>query len=102
MTYRLEITRRAKVDRDECFEFIYERSPAGALRWLDAFEAAAAEIITQPHSGEAPESADHDETIHQKLFRTRLGRTPNPVRRSRRCYLCRPCPRIGPRRDDVE
>ena len=58
MSYRLETTRRAKADRDACFDFIFARSPEGALRWLDAFEAAAAALLTEPHYGEAPESED--------------------------------------------
>jgi plasmid stabilization system protein ParE len=73
MTYRLEITRRAIADRDACFDFIFAKSPDGALRWLDAFEAAAAALLTQPYCGEAPESDDHEETIRQKLFKTKLG-----------------------------
>ena len=75
MSYRLEITRRAKQDRDACFDYIFARSPEGAFRWLDAFEAAAAALRTEPHYGEAPESEDHEETIRQKLFRTPHGRT---------------------------
>lgn len=74
MTYRLEITRRAEADRNECFDFIYGESPEGAVRWLDAFEDAATAILAQPNYGEAPESADYDETIRQKLFRTPHGR----------------------------
>jgi plasmid stabilization system protein ParE len=75
MRYRLEITRRAKQDRDECFDWIASRSPAGARRWLDAFEAAAQPLLTEPHYGKAPESEDHDEIIHQKFFKTPHGRT---------------------------
>ena len=74
MSYRLEITRRAKQDRDACFDYIVARSPEGALRWLDAFEAAAA-LLTEPHYAEAPESEDHEEAIRHKLFRTPQGRT---------------------------
>ena len=45
MTYRPETTRRAKADRDECFDYIAERSPNGALRWLEAYEKAVASIL---------------------------------------------------------
>jgi len=75
MIYHLEITDRAKKDRDECFDYIFARSPDGALRWLEAFEAAAAALLTEPHYGEAPESEDHDETIRQKFFKTPHGKT---------------------------
>jgi plasmid stabilization system protein ParE len=75
MTYRLKITRRAKRDRDACFDYILARSPQGAFRWLDAFEDAAAAVLTHPHYGVAPESEDQEETIRQKLFGTPHGRT---------------------------
>ena len=75
MTYRLEITRRAAADRDTCFDFIFDRSTQGALRWLDEFEAAAASLLTEPFYGEAPENDDHEETIRQKFFGTPHGRT---------------------------
>lgn len=75
MSYHLEITDRAKKDRNECFDYIYARSPEGALRWLEAFEAAAAALLTRPHMGEAPESEGHETAIRQKFFRTAHGRT---------------------------
>lgn len=75
MSYGLEITRRGKSDRDKCYDFIFERSPTGALHWLNAFEAAVTALLTEPHFGEAPESDDHKETIRQKLFKTRYGKT---------------------------
>jgi plasmid stabilization system protein ParE len=75
MTYRLRITRRAQNDRDACFDYIFARSPQGAVRWLDALEEAAAAVLIDPHHGVAPESEGQKEPIRQKLFRTPQGRT---------------------------
>ena len=75
MTERLEITRRAAADRDACFDFICRKTPEGALRWLDAFEAAVEALLIACDYGEAPESANHQETVWQKLFSTRHGQT---------------------------
>ena len=40
MTYHIETTNEAKANRAKCFDYIAERSPAGALRWLEAYEQA--------------------------------------------------------------
>ena len=73
MTFRIEITERALADRNRCFDFICERSPVGALNWLDAFETAVATLLKNPHFGIAPESANSPESIRQKVFRTPQG-----------------------------
>ena len=75
MNYRIELTRAAKADRTSCFDFINARNPEGAIAWLAAFEDAVEALLTEPHYGEAPESQHHDETIRQKMFKTRHGRT---------------------------
>ena len=73
MNLQLEITDRAAADRDKCFNYIEAQSPAGAIRWLDAFETAANSLPKGNQFGEAPESRDHAEIIRQKTFSTRSG-----------------------------
>lgn len=73
MTFGFEITARAKADRTTCFDYIARRSPEGALAWLSAFESAVEALLIQPRYGEAPESRGHDETIRQKIFKTKYG-----------------------------
>lgn len=75
MSFRLIITEPAEHDRDGCFAYIWKRSPQGASRWIEAFDAAVQALLTEPHYGESPESGDHDEKIRQKMFKTRRGRT---------------------------
>jgi plasmid stabilization system protein ParE len=72
--YQLVITEPAERDRDNCFDFIAQRNPEAALRWLHAFEAAAEALLIEPHYGRAPESDEFREEIRQKLFKTSKGR----------------------------
>lgn len=74
MSYRIELTSRAKANRTACYDYIAGRNPDGALAWLTAYEKAAASLLTKPHYGESPESEDHDEAIRQKIFKTKHGR----------------------------
>jgi plasmid stabilization system protein ParE len=73
MTYRINTTRQAAADRDRCFDYIAERSPDGALRWLEAHETKAASLLENPLRGLAPENPDHEEEICQRHFKTRHG-----------------------------
>jgi plasmid stabilization system protein ParE len=73
INYRVEITRRAEADRDECFEYILEQSPAGADRWLASFVETAESLLANSNLGLAPESDRHDEPIRQRRFKTRYG-----------------------------
>lgn len=73
MTYHIETTRQAKADRSSIFDYIAERSPDGALRWLAAYEQAVESLLENPHRGFAPENQDHAEEIRQLLFKTRHG-----------------------------
>jgi plasmid stabilization system protein ParE len=75
MTYRIETTHQAADDRDRCFAYIAERSRAGAISWLEAYELAIDALAENPFRGLAPESVDHDEEIRQQLFKTRHGLT---------------------------
>jgi len=73
MNYRVETTREAQADRVTCYDYIAQRSLAGALRWLDAFEQAVDSLRQNPNCGLAPESQDHDDEIRQRLFKTPHG-----------------------------
>lgn len=75
MTYRLIATEAAESDRDNSFRYIAERSPAGALRWLDAYQSAIHSLANNPLSGLSPESENHEEEIRQVLFKTPKGLT---------------------------
>lgn len=67
MSRQVRILRRAWNDLDQITAYIAERSPQGAARLIDRFEAAM-ETLT-------PEAEDIGEEIRQVLFRTRAGRT---------------------------
>ena len=56
MTYHIETTNEAKANCAKCFDYIAERSPAGALRWLEAYEQAVESLLENPHPGFAPEN----------------------------------------------
>ncbi len=68
MMYRIKTTRQATADRDRCFDYVAERSPDGALRWLEAYEMAVGSLLENPLRGFAPENPDHEEEIRQCLF----------------------------------
>ena len=73
MTYRFVVTEPAEQDRDCCYRYIFERSPEGALRWLDAYEQAIDSLKANAIRSLAPENSDHVEEIRQCLFKTRHG-----------------------------
>src|SRR5690242_12869974 len=76
MTYRVVVLARARLDVETLYDWIAERSAAGAQRWLDEFEKATASLATNPFIAPlAPESDRFDYEIRQILFRTRAGRT---------------------------
>jgi plasmid stabilization system protein ParE len=79
MTYHVETTNEAKANRAKCFDYIAERSPAGALRWIEAYEQAVESLFENPHTSLAPESQDHEEEIWQRLFKTRHGLQYRPL-----------------------
>lgn len=73
MKFRVETTSQSERDFWTCYDYIYERNPDGALRWVDAFDEALQSLETDPHRGLAPESEGHDEEIRQRIFKTRHG-----------------------------
>ncbi len=75
MTYDLRILARAREDVQEIYDWIAERSPEGAQRWLDRFEEATTALQTNPFLAPlAPESKSFDIEVRHTLFRTRSGR----------------------------
>lgn len=75
MTYRLKILPRAERDLQEMYDWIFDRSEAGAARWYAAFHDAASRLLSNPHApARAPEDGLSDHPIRQFLFKTRRGR----------------------------
>ena len=75
MSYTVRILRRAQADADQIYEWIAERSPAGAVRWYSAFRAAAASLDEQhERCARAPESDSVGFDVRQRFFKTRRGR----------------------------
>jgi plasmid stabilization system protein ParE len=75
MIYGIRILARAREDVQEIYDWIAERSPEGAQRWLDRFEEATAALQTNPFLAPlASESKSFAIEIRHTLFRTRSGR----------------------------
>jgi toxin ParE1/3/4 len=75
MTYRVVILARARQDVEQIYDWIAQRSPDGAQRWLDRFGQATGTLETNPFLGPlAPESKFFDIEIRHILFRTLSGR----------------------------
>ena len=78
MSYRVRTLRRAQGDVDSILHWITEtrQSPQGAAMWLEAFDAAIADVADSPLSHAlARENRDAPVEIRQVLFKTRHGRT---------------------------
>jgi plasmid stabilization system protein ParE len=76
MSHRVVVLARARLDVFVIYDWIAERSPEGAQRWLDQFEKAAESLGINPFIAPvAPESGISDLEIRHILFRTRSGRT---------------------------
>ncbi len=65
MMYRIKTTRQATADRDHCFDYIAERSPDGALRWLEAYEMAVGSLLENPLRGriQTPTVSEHRRAV---------------------------------------
>ena len=74
MTYQVVLLSRAETELADIAVWLSERSPDGAIRWLDAFEAARQSLSVNPQGcGLAPENDVVDEEIRQIFFQTRRG-----------------------------
>jgi hypothetical protein len=66
---------KASEDKESIFRWLYQRSPAGAFAWLEAYDSMVARLKHQAASlGLAPENEDCDFEVRQALFKTRRGR----------------------------
>lgn len=66
---------KATQDKDSIFPWLHERSPSGAIAWLEAYDALVDRLEPNAASfGLAPESKDCDFEVRQALFKTRRGR----------------------------
>jgi plasmid stabilization system protein ParE len=74
MNYIVEVSDRADEDAQVIYDWIAERSPAGALRWYEAYQAAVVrlEIDAERHPL-AAESNWFPREVRQILFKTRKG-----------------------------
>lgn len=76
MTYRIKILPRAEADVENIYQWLRQRSPPGADRWLEAFERAVQGLTDAPTGfGRASESQFVDAEVYQVLFKTARGRT---------------------------
>jgi plasmid stabilization system protein ParE len=74
--FTVKILGPAQSDVDRIFDWIKDRSPEGAVRWYDAFLAAAETLAVNPEiCGLAPEFAGRSPQVQQRLFKTRRGST---------------------------
>lgn len=75
MSYTVFELPNAKDDKQSIFRWLNERSPQGAVAWLDAYDELINGIKDNaPRFSKAPESKDCDFEIRQGLFKTRRGR----------------------------
>ena len=73
--FQVILLRLAREDVDSIYEWLTERSPAGASRWYSALLDASKSLETVPdRHALAPEASEVTEPVRQCLFRTRAGR----------------------------
>jgi plasmid stabilization system protein ParE len=69
VAYRVRITTTARIDLLQAYDWMLERSPRGAVRWLDGIQAAIRTLTRNPkRCSLAPESDAFAEPIHQFLY----------------------------------
>jgi plasmid stabilization system protein ParE len=74
MSRRVTILALARADIDDLFQWIADRSPAGAERWYDALQATVKELSTDADSFPvASEFNRLNPAIRQAFFKTRRG-----------------------------
>jgi toxin ParE1/3/4 len=75
MTYSVRVLRRARDDVDAMFQWIHERSPAGAASWHTAWLEAAHSLAENPFQfALAAENEQFDHEVRERFFKTRRGR----------------------------
>jgi hypothetical protein len=74
MSFSVVVLGRAAGEVQAIAAWLAERSPQGAMRWLDAFEAAKNYLAANPFAcGLAPENDYVDVEVRQIVFQTRRG-----------------------------
>lgn len=74
MTYVIEYTERARNHLLEIVDWIADKSPPAAERWLDRLEEAVGSLNRDPKRfASAPENAQHEIEIRQMLVGNRRG-----------------------------
>lgn len=74
MKFAVEISDHAYADVQVILEWIAERSPAGARRWYEAYQAALARL--EIDAGQHPLAAESNwfpQEVRQIFFKTRKG-----------------------------
>jgi plasmid stabilization system protein ParE len=75
MTFQVRELRRAQADIRQIVKWLGERSPRGALAWLDAYDSMVARLERDASTfGPAYENDDCEFDVRQALFKTRRGR----------------------------
>ena len=75
MSFTVRELPKARHDKHSIFRWLDERSPAGALAWLEAYDSLLERLTQDAASfGLAAESQDCDFEVRQGLFKTRRGR----------------------------
>lgn len=72
--YRLIVVRRAEWDLDAAVDYIAERAPLAAKRWLAGFNKELQSLETNPYRwGLAPETGLLGLEIRQLVYRAKSG-----------------------------
>lgn len=75
MSHRVQTLTEAEEDYAEIYGYLYDRSPAGAANWAQAFEKGLERLRSRPEAcGLADESFALRQDVRQLLFQTKHGR----------------------------
>ena len=75
MSFTVRELGKAKADKRQIFEWLYDRSRPGAIAWLAAYDKMVERLKEQADTfAEAYENADLDMDVKEALFKTRRGR----------------------------
>lgn len=75
MKFKVHELPKARADKRQIFEWLFEHSQQGAAAWLDAYDDMLGKLETHATSfGEAYENADCPLEVKQAFFKTRRGR----------------------------
>ena len=76
MNYEVVLLRNAQSEFHAIVDWLVQRSPQGAMKWLEAYEQVVNRLESDPESfGFAPENDSTTHTVRQSLFQTPRGKT---------------------------